>query len=200
MDALRKLSSLGRNKADKASSSPKADSAAAESSEAPVEVGGKEASHSGLTPIRVRVSDDREDVGEEREPGDGESVGSADSFDSALERMDASSITSFEPPSPVDSLGARSQFEDGSLEGLPERGQEGNSYDEYDDDDDDDDEEEEEDDETEESGSGGRSEEYSSSASNTEDDLDTSEYGASSLQAMPVENLSREDDDGKDET
>ncbi|KAG0622832.1 hypothetical protein M758_3G127000 [Ceratodon purpureus] len=201
MDALRKLSSLGRNrdqKADTASSSPKIDSPAVESSKIPVEVGGNEASHSGLTPIRVRVSDEREGLGEEKEGDDAESVGSADSFDSALERMAASSITSFEPPSPVDSLGGQSQFEGGTLEGLTERGQEGNLYNEYDDDDDDDDEDDdegEEDDESEESGSDGSSE-YSSSASNTEDDLDTTDYEASSLRAMPGASLLREEDDG----
>lgn len=194
MDALRKLSSLGRNQdrnADTASSSSKAESSAADSSKILVTVGGDEASHSGLTPIRVRVSDDREDLGEEKETDGEESVGSADSFGSALERMTASSITSFEPPSPVDSLVARSQFEGGILEGLTARGQERNLYNEYDDDDDDDD----ENDEAEEEFSGrGGSLEYSSSASNTEDALDASEYGASSLRAIPVANLSREDD------
>lgn len=141
MDALRKLSSLGRNRGE--SSSPKVEKSSVEAEKSSREED-DEPKTPALTPIRVRTRDDEE-----------ESVGSADSFDSALERMAASSITSFEPPSPVGSVGHH--FERGSVEGLPQKG---NSYDDsYDD----------EESEEEETTSGTRSE-YSSSDSNTEDE------------------------------
>ncbi|XP_024389086.1 translocase of chloroplast 126, chloroplastic-like isoform X2 [Physcomitrium patens] len=206
MDALRKLSSLGRNQdkiLDTASSSSYTEASVAEIPKASVETGGKdEASPSGLAPIKVRVSNDVGAEIEEKRGGDEESVGSGESFDSALERLAASSVTSFEPPSPVGSVGEQSQFAGGVSEDLEERGQEEYLY--YDDYGDDGEVEKDgsEKDSTSSSSSSSSSE-CSSSASNTEDEMDISEYGASSERAMPLANPSgvtdEEEEDGKEE-
>nr|AAS47583.1 chloroplast Toc125 [Physcomitrium patens] len=201
MDALRKLGSLGRRRdeVDTASSPLKNEASAAEIPRDPVQISGKdEASPSGLTPIRVRVPEDVRSESEVKRDGDEESVGSGESFDSALERMEASSITSFEPPSPMESIDGRFQFEDGVREDLAESGLDGNFS--YDDDDDDEEEEEDGSEEGESTSSSIINSEYSSSASNTEDEMDISGYGASSARTMLVSNdASKSDEEAIDE-
>lgn len=196
MDALRKLGSLGRRRdeVDTASSPLKNEASAAEIPRDPVQISGKdEASPSGLTPIRVRVPEDVRSESEVKRDGDEESVGSGESFDSALERMEASSITSFEPPSPMESIDGRFQFEDGVREDLAESGLDGNFS--YDDDDDDEEEEEDGSEEGESTSSSIINSEYSSSASNTEDEMDISGYGASSARTMLVSNDASKSDE-----